>query len=140
MLLFTGLPGFFLFALHSLPWSLLAIGAWSLVSWQVLRKIDLGPLADGAFVLRGCGVAALLLVGIAIPLLTRSWPAPAAAFAWFGIPVLLAAFAIAACREHARRGRRLIAIAVPAIALQIQLMIHGALLWIGHIFSGGSPI
>lgn len=140
MLLFTGLPGFFMFALHSLPWSLLAIGAWSFVTWQGLRKIDLGPLADGSFVLRGCGVAALLLVGIAIPLLTRSWPASATAFAWFGIPVLLAGFGIAAYREHARRGRRFIAIAAPAVALQIQLMIHGALLWIGHIFSGGSPI
>ena len=140
MLLFTGLPGFFLFALYSLPWSLLAIVAWSLIVWLGLQKIDLGPLADGSFVLRSGGVAALLLVGVAVPLVTRSWPDPATTFAWFGIPVLLAGFAVAAYREHARRGRRFIAMAVPAAALQIQLMIHGALLWIGHIFSGGSPI
>ena len=140
MLLFLGLPGFLFFAWLSLPWSLLAIAFWGALVWLGLRKIKLGPLADGAFVIRGFAVVALLAIGTAIPFLTRSGPDSVAAFAWFAVPVLLSGLAIAACRDHAKNGRHFIAAAAPVVALQVQLMIHGALLWIGHIFSGGSPI
>jgi hypothetical protein len=140
MLLFLGLPGFLLFAWLSLPWSLLAIAFWGAMVWLGLRKIELGPLTDGAFVIRGCAVAALLFFGTAIPFLTGNWPDPVAPFAWFAVPVLLTGLAISAYRDHTKSGRHFIAVAAPVVALQVQLMIHGALLWIGHIFSGGSPI
>ena len=140
MLLFSGLPGFLFFAWLSLPWSLLAIAFWGVLVWLGLRKIKLGPLADGAFVIRGCAVVLLLALGTAIPFVTGNGPDSVSAFAWFAVPVLLAGLAIAACRDHAKNGRHFIAVAAPVMALQVQLMIHGALLWIGHIFSGGSPI
>jgi hypothetical protein len=140
MLLFSGLPGFLFFASFSMPWSLLAIAFWGVLVWLGLRKINLGPLADGAIVIRGCAVVLLLAVGMIIPFLTNKGPGSVAAFAWFAIPVLLTGLAVAACIDHKKHGRPFTAVAAPVVALQVQLMIHGFLLWIGHIFSGGSPI
>ena len=140
MLLFTGLPGFFLFAGHTLPWSFAAIAFWGLLAWWSLRKADLGPLADGAIVIRGFGAGLLLLIGLALPFLTRSWPDPVSTLAWFAPPTLLAALAITTARDHARHGRRLVAWLVPVVALQLQLMLLGLLMFMGHVFSGGSPI
>ncbi len=140
MLLFTGLPGFFLFAGHTLPWSFAAIAFWGLLAWWSLRKADLGPLADGAIVIRGFGAGLLLLIGLALPFLTRSWPDPVSTVAWFAPPTLLAALAITAARDHASHGRRLVALLVPVVALQLQLMLLGLLMFMGHVFSGGSPI
>ena len=54
---------------------------------------------------------------------------------WSGL-----ALAIFGSREHAHHGRGVIAILVPLAAFQIQLMIYGAMLFIAHIFNGGSPI
>lgn len=140
MLLFSGLPGFLFFAWLSLPWSLLAIAFWGVLVWLGLRKIKLGPLADGAIVIRGCAVALLLALGTIIPFVTGNRPDLVVAFAWFAVPVLLTGLAIAAYIDHTTHGRPFTAVAAPVVALQVQLMIHGALLWIGHIFSGGSPI
>ncbi|MNE66689.1 hypothetical protein D3C80_1622530 [compost metagenome] len=140
MLLFTGLPGFLFFAGHSLPWSLVAIALWSLLAWLGLRKTDLGPLSDGAVVIRGFGAGLLLLVGFALPFLTRSWLDPVSTLAWFAPPTLLAALAVTAAHDHAHHGRRLIALLVPSLAYQLQLMLLGLLMFMGHVFSGGSPI
>lgn len=140
MLLFSGLPGFLFFAWLSLPWSLFAIAFWGALVWLGLRKIKLGLLADGAVVIRGCAVVLLLVLGAIVPFVSGNEPDSVAAFAWFAVPVLLASLAIAAYRDHAKNGRHSIAVAAPVVALQVQLMIHGFLLWIGHIFSGGSPI
>lgn len=140
MLLFSGLPGFLFLACLSLPWSLLAIAFWGVLVWLAFRNITLGPLADAAIVLRGCAVVLLLTFGTIIPFVVKNGPDPLTVFAWFAVPVLLTGLAVAAYTDHGKHGRHFIAVAAPVVALQVQLMIHGALLWIGHIFSGGSPI
>lgn len=140
MLFFAGLPGFLLAASHSLPWSLVAIAFWGLLAWQGLKRIALGPLADGAVVIRGLSAGLLLIAGLLLPLLTRSWPEPVATFAWFAPPTLLTALAVAAARDHVRCGRGLMAWVVAAVVLQLQLMLLGLLMFMGHVFTGGSPI
>ncbi|WP_427791479.1 hypothetical protein [Brevundimonas diminuta] len=140
MILFTGLPGFFFAAFQSLPWSLVAIAFWSVLAWQGLKRTRLGPLTEGELVIRGIGAGLLLITGLTLPFLTRSWPDAASTFLWFAPPTLLIGLAVTAAKDHTQHGRRLIAWLIPIALLQLQLMLLSLLMYIGDVFTGGSPI
>ena len=140
MLLIFGIPGFLQFALVSMPWSALALAIWGIMIWRLLRRKPDGEPELGAFAARGCAAVPLLLSGALIPWLTALWPAPLAALLFWAAPALLAALAVSGSREHAYYGRGAVSILAPLAAFQVQLMVHGALLFIGHILNGGSPI
>jgi cyanate permease len=85
-------------------------------------------------------VVILLFAALFVTWLSYRWHAfPSALLFWAG-PALLAAIAVWAGREHAFHGRRRVAIFVPLLAYQIQLMIYGMLYSIGSIMAGSSPI
>ena len=140
MLLILGIPGFLQAAWVSLPWSGLALAVWGVILWRLTAQTRGKTPEQGAFAARGCAVAPLLVSGLFISWLTARWPDPLSALLFWAPPALLLALAIFGSREHAHHGRGGIAIFVPLAAFQIQLMIYGALLFIGHIFNGGSPI
>ena len=140
LVLALGLPGFALLAWLTLPWSGLALAAWGLALWLLLRRRRTEPPEPGASVARAIAVVILLFAAVFVTWLSYRWHAlPSALLFWAG-PALLAAIAVWAGREHAFHGRRRVAIFVPLLAYQIQLMIYGMLYSIGSIMAGSSPI
>lgn len=140
MLLVLGLPGFVQYALLTLPWSALALSLWGVAVWRLVGKRPPGPPEAGAGAVRGCAAPLLLGTGVLVPWLTAFWHPAASALVFWAVPGLLVAMALMARREHLARGRGLLASVAPLVAFQVQLMVYGVLLWVGHILNGGSPI